>query len=810
MADFGTVQLPSVQQGLQNYVQFPLVQAQTDATQIANQGAQQTLADRATLRGLSSDLASPDATVQRQASATAATLPHAEGDRVVSAINAMNGDQRQGLAQRLALTSQMAGAALAMPQAQRPQFYQDTILPMARQAGITNLPAQYPGDDVVNGHRVMALSTQGYIDALGAGQVPANSRDTTLNTPAPPGTPIVGTQPQAGGAGTPASVEQFGRQLAGAEGKPGSVNAQGFSGQYQFGTARLADLGMYKPAAGENLAANQWQGTLSIPGFPNVKTQADFLASPAAQQAAFGAHTAGIDRTIAQTPGAAALDRNGLRAVAHLGGEAGMQKFVQSGGRYDPEDANHTRLSDYYRRFSTPGGAAPAQAAAPGAPAPLQVAGPGAPTGGSAPRVMADLRAGQAAPPAGPAPMSSYVAPGGQPQSTLAPLAAPSPAPAFTPTRRLDGKPQPSPVPGTVLGVGPNGQQAVGVMPGTPPVVAHNRDGTISLLDPASHQSVGSVQAPDVETLLHGNPATPEYAAAYSRVGAGKEGQDGRMIQPDMRPYRPPSGAAAGNGAAAPGTPTITNQFVKEDYDKGAKEVQGIADAGQQAQASQVRLNLMRDLAARIASGAGGTSRAEWTNFAQTYMPALSPAFVKAITGIPDAAIPQEFAKLALQSAGTQERGVLGSRGGYQAMRLFQSANPGLDLRSDANRRILNMQLVGAQADADYAQGAMQHHNQQLPAVRAGQGYTPLAQFDQQWQAQRNPQAYAAAIGVMNGDPVEKVFMGLRPDEQARAIAIAQRADPGAKPSISGDAGFHLLPSGTVFTGPDKKTRTKP
>jgi hypothetical protein len=112
---------------------------------------------------------------------------------------------------------------------------------------------------------------------------------------------------------------------------------------------------MYKPAAGENLGANQWRGTLDIPGFPDVKTQADFLASPAAQRAALDVHVRNIDTAIAQTPGADQYDANGLRAVAHLGGPEGMRKFVASNGQYDPADANGTHLSDYYRRFSAPG-----------------------------------------------------------------------------------------------------------------------------------------------------------------------------------------------------------------------------------------------------------------------------------------------------------------------------------------------------------------------------------------------------------------------------------------------------------------------
>ena len=45
-------------------------------------------------------------------------------------------------------------------------------------------------------------------------------------------------------------------------------------------------------------------------------------------------------------------NRDGLRAVAHLGGKTGMKKFVQSNGEYNPEDELGTSLLDYYMKFS--------------------------------------------------------------------------------------------------------------------------------------------------------------------------------------------------------------------------------------------------------------------------------------------------------------------------------------------------------------------------------------------------------------------------------------------------------------------------
>lgn len=190
-----------------------------------------------------------------------------------------------------------------------------------------------------------------------------------LNLGAPSGTPVAPAPTPIAPvplAVTPPNTNAFEPMMAASEGgaSSGAVNTSGHSGQYQFSTGRLADLGVYAPAPGENTKSNEWKGTFNIPGFQTVRTQADFLANPEAQKAVFGAHISDIDRTIAQTPGAETMSRDGLRAVAHLGGPTGMQRFVESKGAYNPADANGTRLTDYYQKFAGPG--APPQSADPG------------------------------------------------------------------------------------------------------------------------------------------------------------------------------------------------------------------------------------------------------------------------------------------------------------------------------------------------------------------------------------------------------------------------------------------------------------
>ena len=200
-----------------------------------------------------------------------------------------------------------------------------------------------------------------------------------INAALTPGPPSGGT----GASATPAGGGgDFGTRLAQSEsgGKTSVINPQGYTGTYQFGKQRLADLGYYTPAPGEDMKNNTaWAGKVSVPGF-NVTDQQSFAANPAAQQAVFNTHLGNIDQAIAATPGASRFDPNGLRAVAHLGGVEGMQKFVASGGVFSPSDANGTSLAAYYNKFSggAPGGATTASTAPttaqPGQPVPTQVA----------------------------------------------------------------------------------------------------------------------------------------------------------------------------------------------------------------------------------------------------------------------------------------------------------------------------------------------------------------------------------------------------------------------------------------------------
>ena len=106
-----------------------------------------------------------------------------------------------------------------------------------------------------------------------------------------------------------------------------------FVGKLQFGKARLQD---YKKATGTTF------------------TQDEFIKDAALQDKVASWRIVDLDKAIdALGDDAADYDRDGLRAVAHLGGKSSMKKFVQSKGGYNPADELGTSLQSYYDKFST-------------------------------------------------------------------------------------------------------------------------------------------------------------------------------------------------------------------------------------------------------------------------------------------------------------------------------------------------------------------------------------------------------------------------------------------------------------------------
>ena len=139
----------------------------------------------------------------------------------------------------------------------------------------------------------------------------------------------------------PSSYDDFANALMMSEssGRPGvqittssGGRDQTMTGLFQFSEDRLSD---YKKATGERF------------------TEEEFRNNPDLQRQVFNWHISDIDRVIDQNNFLEqGYTRDGLRAVAHLGGITGMMRYARSRGEHNPSDEFGTSLSDYYQKFS--------------------------------------------------------------------------------------------------------------------------------------------------------------------------------------------------------------------------------------------------------------------------------------------------------------------------------------------------------------------------------------------------------------------------------------------------------------------------
>jgi hypothetical protein len=312
----------------------------------------------------------------------------------------------------------------------------------------------------------------------------------------------------------------------------------------------------------------------------------------------------------------------------------------------------------------------------------------------------------------------------------------------------------------------------------------------------------------EVGPKMANGTATPQEAANYSTAAEiyrkpalqvdPVSKQTVKIYTRDLPTGFPdPASPAGGGGPGAGGGPKVVlpglspaQQQVERDpaaykvaesqYDRDSKEVGAIGDAGRQAQADQVRIKEMQDVLQRFSTGPGTEWRTAASAWLQRWLPSAVTGWEKESATLSGADAAQAFSKLALVGAGTQERGVLGARGGYQAIKLFKDANPGVNLQDATNKSILDMQMITNQANQDYSQAALSHFADNETKFGQTHQYASLAQFDRAWNAQRNPQVYAGAMGAVSGQPASQWAKGLSEDEYKRALDIVSRASPSA------------------------------
>lgn len=121
------------------------------------------------------------------------------------------------------------------------------------------------------------------------------------------------------------------------------AGGRGHGGRGQFGHARLADAAR----AGVIPAGTTPQQFAQMPEPVQIRVE-NWHANDINQQIA----KRGLDRFVGQNIGGTTVTPQGMLAVAHLGGIGGLDKFLNSGGQYNPSDSFGTSLSNYLATHS--------------------------------------------------------------------------------------------------------------------------------------------------------------------------------------------------------------------------------------------------------------------------------------------------------------------------------------------------------------------------------------------------------------------------------------------------------------------------
>ncbi|MCB1488931.1 MAG: hypothetical protein KDJ88_15930 [Bauldia sp.] len=134
-----------------------------------------------------------------------------------------------------------------------------------------------------------------------------------------------------------------------------AVNTLGYLGKYQFGELALIDVGYY---TADQTSSNDWHAA-NWTGKSGVRSQADFLANPVAQDKAIHAYMdlqwsylASVWEYVGQKIDGLKITASGLLAGAHLVGAGTVAEFLSSGGKNVPHDAYSTSVTEYLSLFA--------------------------------------------------------------------------------------------------------------------------------------------------------------------------------------------------------------------------------------------------------------------------------------------------------------------------------------------------------------------------------------------------------------------------------------------------------------------------
>jgi hypothetical protein len=154
-----------------------------------------------------------------------------------------------------------------------------------------------------------------------------------------------GTDPVGGGGSVDGADWTAASGMAASEsgGRWSIVNGEGYGGRNQFGDARLAD------AARAGIVPRGTTAAQFARMAPDVQRRTEqWHWNDIDQQSA----RMGLTRYIGQTIGGVRITEGAIRGMAQIGGIGGAQRFITSGGRYNPLDSNGTSIADYGKRFS--------------------------------------------------------------------------------------------------------------------------------------------------------------------------------------------------------------------------------------------------------------------------------------------------------------------------------------------------------------------------------------------------------------------------------------------------------------------------
>ena len=215
-------------------------------------------------------------------------------------------------------------------------------------------------------------------------------------------------------------------------------------------------------------------------------------------------------------------------------------------------------------------------------------------------------------------------------------------------------------------------------------------------------------------------------------------------------------------------------------YERDSKDISGIGLDARNAQTDNIRVQEMRNLLKTANTGTGAETQAAIRAFLQFNAPQMLTNWTTNYANLDGPAAIQMFQKLGFMGATSQEQQST-PRGGYQATKLFQAFNPGAQMLTSTNQGLLAQRLINNQQVIDYNQGAQdQFAQQERNFTSPHPSYSSLAQYDQQWQNQRNPQVYAAAIGALGQQDYAQWSKNLSQPEIERTLDVVHRADPSA------------------------------